>query len=222
MTSTLQDVYDRLYRAFGPQHWWPGDSPLEVMIGAVLVQNTSWKNVEKAILNLKEHDLLEPHALYRVPLEDLAELIRPAGYYRVKARRLSSLIAWFVERYDGSLETMFATGVFNLREELLAVHGIGPETADSILLYAGALPVFVVDTYTHRVFARHGWTGFDAGYYELQDHFAGGLPEDAALFNEYHALLVRLGHLHCRKTPKCDGCPLAELLPEGGPLAPEW
>jgi endonuclease-3 related protein len=220
MTVTLKEIYDRLFTAFGPQHWWPGDSPLEIMIGAVLVQNTSWKNVEKAIRNLKEHDLLDPHALSGVPQEELEEVIRPAGYFRIKARRLRSLIEFVVDRYHGSLEAMFATGLSTLREELLAVHGIGPETADSILLYAGALPVFVVDTYTYRVFARHGWIGFDAGYYELQDHFQSGLAEDAVLFNEYHALLVRLGHLYCRKTPKCDGCPLAEFLPSGGPLEP--
>lgn len=222
MTAILQEAYARLLHAFGPQHWWPGDSPLEIMIGAVLVQNTSWKNVERAIGNLKERDLLDPQALHRVPLGELEELIRPAGYFRVKARRLRGLIEFLVRRYGGSVESMFAGGLCSLREELLAVHGVGPETADSILLYAGGLPVFVVDTYTHRVFARHGWIGFDADYSQLQDHFQSGLPEDVALFNEYHALLVRLGHLYCRKTPKCDGCPLAELLPDGGPLEPDY
>lgn len=220
MSATLTEVYDRLYRAYGPQYWWPGDSPLEIMVGAVLVQNTSWKNVEKAIANLKEHDLLDPHALCRTPAEELEEVVRPAGYFRVKARRLRSLMEFFVDRFGGSVEAMFSSELSVLRDELLAVHGIGPETADSILLYAGGLPVFVVDTYTHRVFARHGWIGFEADYYELQDHFQSGLPDDAALFNEYHALLVRLGHRHCRKTPKCDGCPLADLLPNGGPAEP--
>jgi endonuclease-3 related protein len=220
MTATLKQVYERLLQAFGPQYWWPGDSPLEIMVGAVLVQNTSWKNVEKAIGNLKELDVLDPHALCRAPQEELEQWIRPAGYFRIKARRLRSLMEFVVDRYDGSLEAMFATDPPRLREELLAVHGVGPETADSILLYAGGLPVFVVDTYTHRVLARHGWSGFDADYYQLQDHFQERLPEDPVLFNEYHALLVRLGHLHCRKTPKCDGCPLADLLPDGGPLEP--
>src|SRR3990172_13387535 len=171
MTATLADVYDRLLKAFGPQDWWPGDSPLEIMVGAILVQNTAWKNVVKAIRNLKEQDLLDPHALCRISQEELEQCIRPAGYFRVKTRRLRSLMEFLVQRYGGSLEAMFAAGLPRLRSELLAVHGVGPETADSILLYAGGLPVFVVDTYTHRVFARHGWIGFDADYYQLQDHF---------------------------------------------------
>lgn len=223
MTATLQEVHDRLFDAFGPQHWWPGQSPFEVIVGAVLVQNTNWQNVKKAIEQLRQADLLEPHALYDVPVEELEELIRPAGYFRIKARRLRSLLEFLVERYDGSLEAMFATGLSSLREELLAVHGIGPETADSILLYAGGLPVFVVDTYTHRVMARHGWIGFDDDYHMIQDHFQGGLAEDVQLYNEFHALLVRVGKLYCRKKkPKCEECPLAELLPAGGALEREY
>lgn len=222
MTATLKQVYDRLLAAFGPQHWWPAQSPFEVLIGAVLVQNTSWKNVEKAIHNLSKQDLLEPHSLYHVPVEELEEWLRPAGYYRVKARRLRNLLALLVEQYHGSLEAMFRTDLETLRRQLLGINGIGPETADSILLYAGGLPVFVVDTYTHRVLARHGWVGFDADYYQLQEHFQSSLPPQVALYNEYHALLVRLGHVHCRKTPKCDGCPLADLLPDGGPLEPDY
>ncbi|MEE8451431.1 MAG: endonuclease III domain-containing protein [Thermoguttaceae bacterium] len=223
MTATLEEVYRHLFDAFGPQHWWPGQTPFEVMVGAVLVQNTNWQNVEKAIGNLRDADLLQPHALYDVPSEELEELIRPAGYFRIKARRLRSLLEFLVERYDGLIDGMFATGVHSLREELLAVHGIGPETADSILLYAGGLPAFVVDTYTHRVFARHGWIGFDADYHMIQDHFQSGLPEDVSLFNEYHALLVRVGKEFCRKkNPRCGECPLAELLPEGGPLEAEY
>jgi endonuclease-3 related protein len=221
MTATLEEVYQRLLAAFGPQHWWPGDSPFEVLIGAVLVQNTSWQNVARAIDNLKQEDLLDPHALYAVSTEELEELIRPAGYFRVKTRRLRNLLELLVERYDGSLEAMFATGLDALRAELLGISGVGPETADSILLYAGGLPTFVVDTYTHRVFARHGWIEFDADYYAIKDHFESGLERDAALYNEYHALLVRVGKLHCRKTPKCDDCPLADRLPDGGPLEPE-
>ena len=221
MTATLIEVYQRLFEELGPQHWWPGESPFEVVVGAVLVQNTSWKNVERAIDNLRRSDLLDPHALNDVPPEELEELIRPAGYYRIKARRLRSLLEFLVERYDGSLEQMFATDPATLREELLAVHGVGPETADSILLYAGEMPVFVVDAYTHRVLSRHGWIGFDAGYHEIQDHFQSSLPQDGALYNEFHALLVRVGNRYCRKSrPKCDECPLAELLPDGGPLQP--
>jgi len=217
MHPTLKEVFDRLYAAYGPRHWWPGESPFEVLIGAVLTQNTSWQNVEKAIDRLRRDDLLEPHALYAVPPEELEELIRPAGYFRIKARRLRSLLQFLVERYDGSLEAMFQTGLAELRTRLLQVKGIGPETADSILLYAGGLPAFVVDAYTHRVLARHGWIGFDADYYQIQDHFVSGLPQDAALYNEYHALLVEVGKRHCRKQPRCEGCPLAVMLPPGGP-----
>jgi endonuclease-3 related protein len=222
MPSHLTDVYGRLFDAFGPQHWWPGDSRFEMMIGAMLTQNTSWRNVERAIDNLRRSDLLEPQALYRVPAEELEELIRPAGYYRVKTRRLRSLLEFLVDRYGGSLDAMFRTPLPQLREQLLGVHGIGPETADSILLYAGGLPSFVVDAYTHRVLARHGWIGFDADYHQIQDYLQAELPQDAAVYNEYHALLVRLGKDYCRKSsPKCAECPLREMLPTGGPLEPE-
>jgi len=220
--AALKEVYDRLFDAFGPQHWWPGQSPFEVIVGAVLTQNTNWQNVEKAIENLRQADLLEPHALYDVPNEELQQLIRPAGYFRIKAGRLHNLLEFLVRRYDGSLEIMFNTPLPALREQLLAVGGVGPETADSILLYAGGLPSFVVDAYTHRVFARHGWIGFDADYHQIQDHFQGNLPDDPAMYNEYHALIVHLGKHYCRKTkPKCQDCPLAELLPDGGPLQPQ-
>jgi len=218
MDSTLQEVYDRLYAAYGPQQWWPADSPFEVMVGAVLVQNTSWQNVRKAIDCLRRRDLLEPHALHAVPIEELEELIRPAGYYRIKARRLHNLLDFLVDRYDGSLEAMFQTSLPELRERLLEINGIGPETADSILLYAGGMPTFVVDAYTHRVMSRHGWIPLDTNYYEIQDHFHSGLPQDAALFNEYHALLVEVGKRHCRKRPLCQGCALADLLPPGGAI----
>ena len=222
MPAALMDIYDRLFAALGPQHWWPGRSPFEVVVGAILVQNTNWQNVRRAIDNLREADLLEPHALHDVPVEQLEELIRPAGYFRIKARRLRSCLDFLVEQYDGSLRRMFATDMATLREELLGVHGIGPETADSILLYAGELPSFVVDAYTHRVFGRHGWIDFEADYHQIQDYFQSGLPQDVAIYNEYHALLVRLGKDYCRKSkPKCAECPLAELLPDGGPLEPE-
>jgi endonuclease-3 related protein len=216
------EIYNRLLAAFGPQHWWPAQTPFEVMVGAVLVQNTNWNNVIKAIENLRQADLLEPHALAAVATEELEELIRPAGYFRVKARRLHNLIALLVDRYEGSLDAMFQTELSTLREALLAVNGIGPETADSILLYAGSLPRFVVDTYTHRVLARHGWIAFDSDYDQLQQLFEDRLPADAALFNEFHALLVRLGKDYCRKqSPRCAECPLRGLLPEGGPLEAE-
>jgi len=223
MSGIMHQVYDRLLKAFGPQHWWPGETPFEVMVGAVLTQNTNWQNVEKAIRNLRQSDLLEPHALYSVPVEELEELLRPAGYFRIKARRLRSLLEFLVTRYDGSLEDMFHTDLQTLREKLLTVNGIGPETADSILLYAGGLPIFVVDAYTHRIFARHGWIGFDADYHQTQDYIQSSLPDDVQLYNEYHALLVYAGKHYCRKTnPKCRECPLREMLPEGGPLEPEY
>ncbi len=222
MPSHLTDVYGRLFDAFGPQHWWPGDSRFEMMIGAMLTQNTSWRNVERAIDNLRQADLLEPQALYAVPLEELEELLRPAGYFRIKAGRLRSLLQFLIERYHGSLDAMFETALPELRRQLLDVHGVGPETADSILLYAGHLASFVVDTYTHRVFARHGWIGFDADYHQIQDYIQGELPADVPLYNEFHALLVRVGKDYCRKSqPQCAECPLRELLPPGGPLEPE-
>jgi len=214
----LQQAFERLLTRFGPQRWWPGDSPFEVMVGAVLVQNTSWKNVERALDNLRDAGLLAPRELYDLPQAELEELIRPAGYYRVKARRLRNLLAVLCERHGGSLDAMFSQDLADARAELLAIHGIGPETADAILLYAGKLPTFVVDSYTHRVLARHGWIGFEADYHQLQERIEEELPRDAALYNEYHALFVAVGKQFCRKVPLCAECPLAEMLPPGGPL----
>ena len=214
-------VFERLHAAFGQQEWWPGDSPFEVMVGAVLVQNTAWRNVERALENLRDAGLMSPEALHALAESELAELIRPAGYYQVKARRLRNLLKLVVEEYDGSLDAMFATDLATLREQLLGVSGIGPETADAILLYAANKPTFVVDTYTHRILARHGWIGYEADYHEIKDHFECSLPPDERLYNEYHALLVRLGKDYCRKTaPKCEACPLAELLPASGIVEP--
>lgn len=216
MTASLMDVYERLLAAYGPQGWWPGETPLEVMVGAVLTQNTSWTNVARAIEQLRQADALSLSVLAAMHHEELAELIRPAGYYRLKARRLLNLIGYVQREYDGSLEAMFASGLPTLREELLTVNGIGPETADSILLYAGGLSTFVVDTYTARVLKRHGWIEPEADYHAIKDYMEGGLPCDERLFNEYHALLVRVGKQHCGTSPKCDGCPLEPLLPAGG------
>ncbi len=221
VASKLIQAYERLLDAYGPQHWWPGDSPFEIMVGAVLVQNTAWRNVERAVANLREAGLMDPHALYAAPPDELAELIRPAGYFQVKAKRLRNLLKFLVDEYDGSLERMFRTDVATLREKLLAIHGIGPETADAILLYAGGLPTFVVDTYTHRVLARHGWIGYDADYHEIKELFESALPDDAVLYNEYHALLVRVGKETCRRAAaNCHACPLADLLPESGIATP--
>lgn len=219
--SPLLTAYERLLGAFGPQNWWPGDSAFEIMVGAVLVQNTAWRNVERAIANLRDAGVMEPVAMYALAPEELAELIRPAGYYQVKTRRLRNLLQFVVEEYDGSLKTMFATSLDALRERLLAIHGIGPETADAILLYAGGLPTFVVDTYTHRILARHGWIGYDADYHEIKDQLESALPRDAPLYNEYHALLVRVGKEYCKRSiALCETCPLAELLPESGIAMP--
>jgi endonuclease-3 related protein len=217
----MLESYERLFAHYGPQGWWPGQSPLEVMVGAVLVQNTSWANVERAIENLRQAGALDVCALHDLPAEELAELIRPAGYYRLKARRLANLVDFVCRRYDGSLEAMFATGLPTLREELLALNGIGPETADAILLYAGGLPTFVVDAYTHRILARHGWIDFQSDYHTIKDYCESSLPAEPRLYNELHALLVQVGKSHCRKQgPLCNGCPLAELLPGSGPVEP--
>jgi len=220
LTAT-HEVFHRLLNSLGPQHWWPGHSAWEVMIGAVLVQNTTWKNVERAINNLREADLLEPRRLLGLPSAELAELIRPAGYYRLKTKRLRNLMQFVVRQYDGSLEALRTTPWRDLREALLGIKGIGPETADSILLYALEQPVLVVDTYTHRIFARHGWIDYDADYHRLQEHLMSELPEDVKLFNELHALLVHVGHHFCRRRPKCEQCPLRDLLPAAGIVLPE-
>ena len=221
MSTKLMEAYERMLAKFGPQRWWPGDSPFEIMVGAVLVQNTAWRNVEQAINNLRDAGVMEPHSLYNVPPEELAELIRPAGYYQLKTKRLRNLLRFLVEVHDGSLESMFSTSLPSLREQLLAINGIGPETADAILLYAGGLPTFVVDTYSHRILARHGWLDYDAAYDDIKDYFESTLPDDAALYNEYHALLVRVGKDYCKRTaPNCEACPLAEMLPASGIVMP--
>lgn len=188
------------------------------MVGAVLTQNTAWTNVEKAIDNLRDAGALEPRALLALDAEQLPELIRPSGYYRLKARRLRNLVRLIVEHFDGSLDALFAQPLDVLREQLLTINGIGPETADSIVLYAADRPTFVIDAYTARVLKRHGWIEPEADYYALKQCFEEALPADAVLFNEYHALLVKVGKSHCRKQPKCEGCPLESLLPASGPL----
>lgn len=222
LRDILQEVFDRLFSAYGPQNWWPAESSFEVLVGAVLVQNTNWKNVERAIRNLKKAGYLEPEKLYHLPEEELAELIRPAGYFRVKARRLKNLLRLLLEKYGGSLARMFRQQPQKLRHELLQIKGIGPETADSILLYAGHIPTFVVDTYTYRVMSRHGWAPFDSDYYSLKELFEANLRPDPQLYNEYHALFVQVGKKHCRTVPRCEGCPLAAMLLPEGPLRPEW
>jgi endonuclease-3 related protein len=208
----LLEIYRMLFDFFGPQHWWPGETPFEIAVGAILTQNTSWTNVAKAIANLKAAGCLDPIKLHEMDAEQLETLIRPAGYFRVKAKRLKSFINWLCENYDGDLRNLESIKTPRLREELLAISGIGPETADSILLYALNRPVFVVDTYTARVMVRHGLIapeGLD--YHQLQDLFLSNLEPDVALFNELHALLVMVGKDYCKPTPRCSACPLNPL-----------
>ena len=210
--NKLFEIYEILLDHFGPQGWWPGETPFEIMVGAVLTQNTNWTNVSKAIANLRKEDLLSLEILHDLDVEFLAEKIRPAGYFNLKAARLKNLLNFVAREYNGSLEEMFAVDTHILREEILTVKGIGPETADSILLYAGNKPVFVVDDYTHRIFARHNIIAEEDGYHEIQEYFALSLPEDVPLFNEYHALIVRLGKEFCKKSkPLCSKCPLGKL-----------
>jgi len=211
-------VFRRLYRRWGSQHWWPGRTPLEIIVGAILTQNTNWANVEKAIANLRRAGLLSVRGLRRASEDELAAAVRPSGYYRQKARRLKAFVQFLQAHYRGSLARMLREPTDRLRPRLLAVHGIGPETADSILLYAAGRPVFVVDAYTRRVLRRHGWIRGDEPYDEIAALFMQALPRDPQLYNEYHALLVRLGKTYCRPRPRCEGCPLQNRLPPGGPL----
>ncbi len=215
-SESLRAFYDAMRGAYGPQGWWPASSPTEVIIGAILTQNTAWRNVERAIMNLRAADALDWARLRDMPLETLAELIRPAGTFNVKTRRLKSFVHWLWERFDGQLDRMFALPVWSLREELLGISGIGRETADAIILYAGALPTFVVDAYTARILHRHRLIDADADYEQIKDLFESNLPLDPELFNEYHALLVNVGKLHCRPRPRCAGCPL-EAFPHDVP-----
>ncbi len=204
------DIYSRLFSTFGRQHWWPGDGPFEVMVGAILTQNTNWGNVESAIKNLKRAKALTPAAIHEMSHERLAGLIRPAGYFNIKAKRLKAFIEFFINRYSGRVSRMRKVDTETLRRELLSVNGIGPETADSMLLYALERPVFVIDAYTKRVLSRHGVMDGSESYERFQELFHAALPRDVQLFNEYHALLVRLGKDFCKPKPRCEGCPLSE------------
>ena len=212
----LEQIYQRLLDCYGPQHWWPGDTPFEMIVGAILTQSTAWVNVEKAITQLKEADVLDPVCLRQIPVDDLARLIRSSGYYNVKARKLKA----FVERmgeYNDSLEAMFAPYITQLRNELLSIYGIGEETADSIILYAAAKPIFVIDAYTHRIMSRLGLNPDYGNYTALQRVFMEGLPHDEKLFNEYHALFVQHGKGVCKKTsPICASCCLRGICLSGG------
>ncbi len=211
ISKQLTEIYQLLFDHFGPQYWWPGETQFEIITGAILTQNTNWANVEKAIDNLKSADRLTPEKLHHLDLSQLAELIRPAGYFNIKAKRLKNFVNSLFDNYDGQLKNLEKLNTGQLRAELLAIRGIGPETADSILLYAFNRCVFVVDAYTARVAFRHELIQADADYEQLRELFQSNLPQDTQLFNEYHALLVRVGKEFCKPKAKCTGCPLESL-----------
>jgi len=217
MAARLRAMYQVLLEALGPQGWWPGRTRFEVIVGAILTQNTSWANVARAIQNLRRARALTPQALAAIPPARLARLIRSSGYYNVKAGRVKRFLGFLRDQYGLNLSRMLARPPSSLRRELLAVPGIGPETADSILLYAGGMPIFVVDAYTRRILSRHGLVPPDASYDEMQALFMGALPPNAALYNEYHALLVAVGKEYCRPVPRCAECPLRRDLEQHRP-----
>ncbi len=214
MQAKFETIFKRLSAAFGPQHWWPGDTPFEIIVGAILTQNTSWTNVEKAIANLKRAHLLTPQRLHAASTTEITALVRPSGYYNLKALKLKAFVHFLFEAHHGRLVHLWASDVSALRDVLLGVYGIGPETADSIIMYAEDKPIFVVDAYTRRIAARLGLATETATYDDLQHLFMHNLPLDASLFNEYHALLVMLGKKYCKKTTSvCNSCPLRDLCP---------
>ena len=218
--GTALPLYFRtLSQALGPMHWWPARTPFEVIAGAILTQNTAWSNVERAIANLRRARLLTPAAIERVSTPRLARRIRPSGYFRQKAKKLKAFVRFLRREHGGSLGRMFRTPTIELREQLLRVHGIGPETADSILLYAGSHPIFVVDAYTHRIFGRHGLIRKADDYERVRQLVEASLPREARVYNEFHALLVHAGKNWCRaREPRCTECPLAPHLPADSPL----
>lgn len=208
----ISKIYKTLYRFFGPQHWWPGDTPFEVMLGAILTQNTNWQNVKRAIANIKRANLLAPKKLLK-NRRRIPELIKPSGFYKLKSKRLIKFLEMYVKHYNGDVKNFKGKKTKEIREELLAIPGIGYETADSILLYALNQPVFVVDAYTRRIFTRHNVFDNNPGYDEIRLLFENNLPRDTKLFNEYHALLVKLGKEYCKKNePKCNICPVRDIF----------
>jgi len=210
----LMQIYRLMLDAYGPQHWWPAENPFEVMVGALLTQNTNWQNVEKAIANLKAADMLAADRIAACEISQLEALIRPSGYFRQKAVRLQTLCRFYLAH--GEMPGLSRVPTHDLRQQLLALNGIGPETADSILLYAFERPAFVIDAYTRRIFSRLGLMDTDASYHALQKFFTSRLPAEAALFNEYHALIVQHAKQHCRVKPDCTACPLAHICPASG------
>jgi len=210
-TKILTEIYDRLFKSFGKQYWWPGDTGFEVVIGAILTQNTNWSNVEKAIKNMKAAKIFTPKKLYEIDQDKLAELIRPSGYFNVKAKRLKHFIEWLFLNYNGSLSKLFKLNFATLRGQLISVNGIGRETADSIILYAAEKPTFVVDAYTKRVLVRHGVITEDYDYDAIKEVFENNLPKEVPLYNEYHALIVMVGTHYCKPKMQCEECPLKDV-----------
>jgi len=216
----LMQMYQAMYEHFGPQNWWPGDGALEIVIGAVLTQNTNWTNVERAIENLQRENLIDIEKLNNIDHSQLARLIRPAGYFNIKAKRLKNLIKYLWDSYQGDIDKFFSLSIEQMREELLSVSGIGRETADDIILYAANKPTFVIDAYTWRIAHRHMLIEYDADYETIKELFEDNLDADVELFNEYHALLVATGKNYCkRKKPLCEKCPLNKF--EHNPEPPE-
>ena len=211
-SRVLKEIYQRLYQRFGPQQWWPAQTRFEVMVGAILTQNTNWNNVKKAVDNLRRAKLLIPQNLRNITEADLSGFIRPAGYFKIKAKRLKNFVDFLFREFQGNLDVMAQQPLSELRKKLLTVNGIGPETADSILLYALQKPIFVVDAYTKRFLFRHNWIRSDADYENVQHLFMDSLAARHGLFNEFHALIVRLGKELCATHPRCEGCPLMDLI----------
>ncbi len=214
----LRDIYDRMLSRYGRQHWWPADTPFEVMVGAVLTQATAWTNVEQAIASLKDADALSPAAMRALDTEELAALIYSSGFYNAKARRLKALVQFLGDAYGDDIEAMQTEDGAKLRHELLAVKGIGEETADAILLYALGKPSFVIDAYTRRLLHRLRIAPNSEAYAAYQRMFSDNLPRETALFAEYHALIVQHCKEACLKTPLCEGCCLRDLCPTGQAL----
>lgn len=210
-TAELMEIYERLYGHFGPRHWWPADSPFEMIVGAILTQNVTWRSVGAAIGNLKAAGLFSIEGLLAVPESELSPLLRSTRYHIQKARKLQSFCRVVEDEHGGDLDLFLSREAGDLRRRLLDIYGIGPETADAIVLYAAGQPIFVIDAYTRRIFHRLGYFPERIAYREMQDFFMGALPPDAPLYNEYHALIDAQGHHICTPRPRCGACPLAGL-----------
>jgi endonuclease-3 related protein len=216
IAKLLQEYYSALRNHFGPQHWWPARTRLEVILGAILTQNTTWHNATLALRKLRKARLIHWQGLFAASLSSLEECVQPSGFYKQKARSIRGFADWLSQRYGGSLDRLFTLPVELLRRELLGLRGLGPETVDAIILYSAKRPVFVADAYTRRVLGRHGFLSATSDYHETQEFLHRHLPQDVSLYNEFHALLVEVGKNHCRRqSPECEGCPLQGFLPGG-------